>query len=320
MALTVSALIASYGAYYMQGSQGMNNLKAKLYRGAEFDSLFTSFTQEDTIVRNVKVSSGEVLQPFQKAHTPKGGVTLLPQPINLYKLKADDEIYPDEIEGTYVTFLAGDGVKREDWPIIRYWVEEVMIKQLVEDIDTHAFTAVYAAPTAGTAAAASTSIDGFRKIIQNLVADVSSGINVIATGALSTTATTFVGQVEAFVAGMSPDYIKSQKEIIIAVSPANDIKFRKGMRTLYNGNYEQTKDLTALIDYPNVKVRGFQAMSGSSKIFATHKANLLLPLRRNSQEVHVWADGRLVKAQHDHWRGYGVVDPRLFYTNDLENT
>lgn len=320
MALTVAALVASYGAYYMKGSQGINNLKAKLYRGAQFDSLFTDFPTEDTIVRNVKVTSGEVLQPFQKGHTPKGGVTLLPQPINLYKIKADDEIYPDEIEATYVGFLAGEGVKREEWPIIRYWIEEIMLKQLVEDIDNNAFTAVYAAPTAGTAAAASTSFNGFRKVIQDLVDDTDSGIEVIATGALSSTATTFVGQIESFVAGMSTDYIASQREIIIAMSTANALKFRKGMRTLYNGNYEQTADLTALVDFPNVKVKGYLAMAGSSKIFATHTGNLLRPTKRNSQEVHVWADGRLVKAQHDHWRGYGVIDPRQFYTNDLENS
>jgi hypothetical protein len=36
--------------------------------------------------------------------------------------------------------------------------------------------------------------------------------------------------------------------------------------------------------------------------------------------VELDKNGRNVMALHDHWRGYGVADPRYFWTNDLENT
>jgi hypothetical protein len=259
------------------------------------------------------------LQAFQKAFTPTGGVTMLPQPIHLTKIKDDDSNFPDQIESSYAGFLAGTGVDRKDWPVVRWWIEEVMLKQLVEDIDNWAFKAVYVAPTPGTAGAASGALHGFRKVIQDLVADTNSGINVIATGALNATPATFVGQIEAFVEGMDPDYRNSQ-EIVIAMSHTLANRFKKGMRTLYNVNYSQSADLMALIDYPNIKVMGQNAMSGSNKIFATHKANLLRPTKRNGVEVVVEGRTREVLAYHDHLRGYGVVDPRLFYTNDLENT
>lgn len=315
-AITIAALLAEYGAFYQKGSQNERNLLAKLYKDAEFDTLFTYTPTTDTIIRNVKVTSGSVLQAFQKQFTPKGGIGFLPQPIDLYHIKADDDIYPDELEASYIGFLAGEGLDRKDWPIVRYWVEEILMKQFIEDIDNNAFSAVLVNPTAGTAGDPEDSMNGFKKIIQGLVAG--GHTTPIATGALSTAPQTFVEQIEAFVEAI-PAHLRKRLPMTIAVSDVLQSRFKKGMRAKYNINYEQTNQLLSHIDYPNIQIKGFNALAGSNKIFASTKSNLILGVKRASTMVDIEKNGRNVMALHDHWRGYGVADPRLFWTNDLEN-
>ncbi len=315
-AINITALLAQYGEFYKKGSQSTRDLYRKLYKDAEFDSLFTMLPTEDTVIRNVQVTSNPVLQAFQKQFTPAGGMGFLPQPIDLFQIKADDDVYPDEIEKSYLGFLANSNLDREQWPLVRYWIEEVLFKQFIEDIDNEAFKAVFVAPTAGTAGTPAQSMNGFKKVIQNLVAG--GHTTPIATGALNATPATFVGQIEAFVEGI-PAHIRSRFSMTIAMSDVLANRFRKGMREKYNMNYPQT-ELNKLIDFPNITVKGFNAMAGSNKIF-TSASPLILGMKRPTELVQIGKkDLRLIQASTDHWRGYGVADPRYFYTNDLENT
>lgn len=317
MAITASGIISEYGAFYQKGSQAEKNLLKKLYQDAQFDSLFSYLPTEDTIVRNVRVSSTPVLQAFQKAFTPAGGVAFDPEPMILDPIKADDEIYPDEIEQTYVGFLASNNLDRKEWPIARWWVEEVFFKQFIEDINGNGYSAVRVAPTAGTAGTPAQSLNGFKKIIQQKVA--AGTTNVFNTGALAAANTDFVTQMETFV-GSIPDLVKNKMQIFVAMSQANALKFRRGNRAKYNLNYNQQEDVSAFVDFPQIKVVGVDAMVGSSKIWATDKRNIVLAMKRPTQAVQLESVDRKVKAYTDHWRTYGIVNGRYFYTNDLENT
>jgi hypothetical protein len=46
------------------------------------------------------------VQPFQKAFTPIGTFKFKPNEFSLYKLKIDLQEYPDDLEATYLAFLA----------------------------------------------------------------------------------------------------------------------------------------------------------------------------------------------------------------------
>lgn len=319
MAITISELQTEYGAFYKQGGQNEQNMFNKLYRTAEFDGLFTYRPTKDTIVRNVTVHANSVLQAYQKAFTPKGGGEFKPAPINLYKVKADDALTPDEIEASYVGFLAGEGQNKADWPIVRWWIENVLFNQFAEDIDTNAFSAVYAAPTAGTAGDSDEALDGLHKVLKDLIADsyLPSG-NIIATGALDTTPADFVTQLEEFVQGI-PDYLRKRLKLELMLNTTLEQRFRAGMREKYNMNYNQA-NLSALIDYPNISVVGVSAMGTSSKLIVSQKANRLLYVKRPDLMVDIQKDGRQINLLHDHWRGYGFGDARLVWTNDLENS
>lgn len=319
MAITLTALQSEYGSFYQKGSQNEKNLFTKIYREAEFDNLFTYRPTADTVVRNVHVLSNSVIQAYQKAFTPKGGGEFKPAQIDLFKVKADDSLTPDEIEESYIGFLAGEGQDKSQWPIVKWWLENILFKQFAEDIDTYGYSAVHAAPTAGTAGDSDEAFDGLGQVIKDRIADGSiPSANIIATGANSSTATTFVGQVEALVAGI-PDFLRKRLPFEIMMSTTLEQRYKDGMRTKYNANYAQAQ-ISTHIDYQNIKIVGVSAMSGSAKLLASTKANRVLAIKRPALLADIQKDGRQINLLHDHWRGYGFADTRYVFTNDQENT
>jgi hypothetical protein len=54
----------------------------------------------------ILASLDRVVQPFQKAFTPIGTFKFKPNEFSLYKLKIDMQEYPDDLEATYLGFLA----------------------------------------------------------------------------------------------------------------------------------------------------------------------------------------------------------------------
>ncbi|MFO0385153.1 MAG: hypothetical protein ACK505_00095 [Flavobacteriales bacterium] len=313
MSLTTTALVADYGAYYQKGSQGLKDLQMNLYRGAEFDQAFTMVTTEDTVIRKVIVSSDAVLQAFQKAFTPKGAATFTTLPINLFNVKGDDEIYPDDIEATYIGFLASNNLDRKEWPISRWYVERVLMAQMIQDIDDNAYKADYTAPTAGTAGAASAAFDGFKKVlIDNEDAGKIPAGNILTTGTIPTDPGDFVAWVEGLVEAIPAD-LRARLELGVHMSHAFAVRYKKGMREAYNANYLQESDLMRLANFPNIKVAGFSAMSGENGVFIAPKGNLILGMKRPTSLVEMESVDRKVKVWTDHWRGYGIADGRFIW-------
>lgn len=321
MALTITDVVTSFGAYYQKGSQGMKDLLGKLYRGNKFDELFTVVNTEDTVLRRVRVTSAAFVQAFQNTFTENAATTMTPVAINLSKIKFDAKELFEALEDSYIGFLTGNDLDRKTWPIARYLVEKVFLPQMVEDIEMSiAYKGVYVAPTEGTAGAVGAAMDGFKKYIQTIVASVElPAANIVATGALSATPATLVGQFETFVAGI-PDNIRTKPGLVIACSPTHALNYKIGMRSLYNANYAQESDLLTLANFPNIKISEQPAMAGDGKIFASFKENMLLGIKRGSKAVEIESVDRSVKIWHDHWRGYGVADARLFFTNDIGNS
>ncbi|CAB4138874.1 hypothetical protein UFOVP350_19 [uncultured Caudovirales phage] len=318
MSLTASAIVAEYGAFYKKGTQGEKDLMMKLYRGAEFDAAFTYTPTEDTVIHKVTVSSDPVLQAFQKSFTPKGGATFEPMPINLRKVKADDDFHPDDIEATYIGFLASNNLDRKEWPISRWYVEKVLMQQFIQDIDDNAYKAVYSAPTEGTAGAANAAFNGFKKVlIDNEAAGRIPTANILTTGTIPTNPADFVTWVEALVEAI-PDDLRKRLQLGVHMSHAFATRYVKGMRAKYNANYLQETELMKLADYKNVSVAGFSAMTGESGVFIAPKANLILGMKRPTELVRMESNKRKVDVYTDHWRGYGVADGRFIWlTNNI---
>ena len=204
MAITTSSIVSEYGAYYIDAGQNKNRLLNLLTQGRELEQYVTPIKSNDTIFRLGNAAFTSLVQPFQKAFTQKGGVTITPNEIRVYNIKIDDEFYPDEIKANWLGFLAAAKVDRKDWPLVK-WLMEVYYKQQIDrDMELNEYyKGIYATPGAGVAGADGTAMNGLKKQLQDGV--TAGTINVVNTiGALN--ASTIFDQVEAFTDAISEVY------------------------------------------------------------------------------------------------------------------
>ena len=120
MAITTTSIVSEYGAYYIDAGQNKNRLLSLLTQGRELEQYVTPIKSNDTIFRLGNASFNSLVQPFQKAFTQKGGITIVPNEIRVYNIKIDDEFYPDEIKANWLGFLAAAKVDRKDWPLVKW--------------------------------------------------------------------------------------------------------------------------------------------------------------------------------------------------------
>lgn len=338
MSLTVTSIVSMHGQVYKDSGQGMKDLKSKFYTPSVTDALFGLTPTNETIKHMGKAKASRVLQVFQKVDTPIGGLTVEGLSATLTKLKVDVAEYPDEIEDTWLGFLASlDANERAKWPFVRWWLNEHIMPQSQEDWE---LLEVYKGTTAtittpGTANAAGSNFIGLRKQINALITAGKIDNSTTVTGAVDVDAQDWVTQVE--------DWIKLCKErssedrliwesgqiTEICMSPENRDHFKRGMRVKYNMNYNQvSNDPTKMVDDnlyvidSRIRIVGLPCMIGDDKIFATPSWNRWGYIKRpNSGTYFQLAPGsniRQVKAAMDFWKGIGFWMGEYVYTNDLE--
>ena len=191
--------------------------------GRETTKYATQIKTDDTVYRLAKSTISSLVQSFQKSFTPKGDVTFTPYPIELFKMKVDMEIYPDDIEDNWLGFLASNSLTRKDWPLIRYILESHAFGKIAEDMELNEYyKGVYAAPTPGVAGANGTAMDGLKKTLQ------SAGISRLTMAALD--AATIYDQIEAAFEQISEVY--QTTEMVVCVAPKWARAFLKDKRSL----------------------------------------------------------------------------------------
>src|SRR6056297_2724024 len=119
----VSDIINEFGNYYIPQRQSTDRLVRQLRFPSVTEQSFRPILTDATEYRMSEVRIGELLQPFQKGWTPKGQSEFKPVTIKLYEMKLDHEVYPDEIEQSWLGFLADNDLDRREWPLVRYLIE-----------------------------------------------------------------------------------------------------------------------------------------------------------------------------------------------------
>lgn len=318
MATVINAaqVVADFGAYYINAGQNENDIHNAIREKFDSMSVFTVVDSEDTVLRAANATFAEALQSFQKAFTPKGGITFTPEAIPLFNVKVDESFYPDDLKYSWIQFLTSNNLDRTTWPFVRYFIEEYVLGQILTDLEKNLYGAVYAAPTPGTAGAASAAFNGLKKIINDAI--TAATITPIVTGAPSATPATWAGQVETFTAGIPELYWDN----VLNLNMSRSLKLRyiQGRRTKYNSNWGQTTQIDVVQDFEQVKINGFGSMTGQTKIWGTPKANAIMALKggSNMNIVEVEKVDRQVKVYTDFWIGFGFIDPSKVYTNDQD--
>lgn len=314
--ITSSSVVADFGAYYINAGQNESNIHTVLRERFEEESDFTVVESEDTVLREVNATFGELLQPFQTQFTPKGTVTFLPKQIPLYNVKVDQSFYPDALKSQYLSFLTSENLDRTTWPFVRWFIEVYVMGAIAHDLTQNLYAAEYAAPTPGTAGNANTSFNGLKKIINDGI--TAGSIVPITTGAPNADAKTWAGQIETFCTGIPELYWSTAMKLIMSRSLA--LRYKQGRRVKYNSNYAQVDEAMAVQDFEQILVTGRGSMTGSTKIWATPKNNAILAFKGGSNRhiVEVEKVDRLVKVYTDFWIGLGFINDSLVFTNNQD--
>jgi hypothetical protein len=219
------------------------------------------------------------------------------------------DIYPDDIEANWLGFLASENQSRKDWPLIRYIMEHHLIQKIDSDLELNEYyKGVYAAPTAGTAGANGTSMDGLQLLLKT-----NARVNRLVMEPLA--ASTIYDQLEEAYEQISEVY--QNVPMLICVAPKWRRAFLKDKRA--QGFYERTgaDQIDDTLDFSPASVKALPSMMGTDDLFITPKENLLHITKKgaNAANFKVEESKRCVSIMTDWWEGYGFGLPETVWTN-----
>lgn len=256
----------------------------------------------------------ELLQPYQKAFTPKGEAKFIPRTNKVRQIKIDyiiDDI--DDIYRTYLAYLASEGLKRTEWPMVKYIVNELMVPQIRDEIAEMSVNGEYAAPTPGTAGDSLESTDGVNTIIANEI--TATNLTPIVTGSI--TQANIIDKIEQeFVDALPTRYKKLPEPIIMA----EELKamYWRAYRGEFGGNSNYTGKERVFVDGTKKEIIGIPEMNGSQRMIHTPKKNFLCMYDKllTPNKFEVQPNKREVIVMSDFKRGYGFRTLDMLFVND----
>ncbi len=317
MGLDLATLNTDLGAYTRKYS---NTIMAQVFQGIELEKYMTGVAKvtDEYVMGNATI--GQVLQPFHSAWQPKGEVLITPMINKVRQMKVDFTLTDlDDLYRTYLAFMAEEGRERKDWPIVKYIVNEMLIPQMIEDMNTVSAKGVYSANggVAGTAEATIGSVDG---VLTKVTAAIAGGeLTPIATGVI--TASNILDAVNAFVDGMPEKYNGKPMDILVSQTLATwygrAYKTEYGTASNYTGNGESVDNIHT-IDGSRMRIVGLNSFSGSQRMVATPKKNFLklydkvnypsaFEIQANRRDIDIFTDLK---------RGYGFGTWEWVFVND----
>tara|TARA_R110002124_G_scaffold285057_3_gene463120 strand:- start:546 stop:1493 length:948 start_codon:yes stop_codon:yes gene_type:complete len=302
MSIDKADLVTAFGDYYINEGQNMNRLLSQLRQKSETPTYAKPLIHDGEIYRYSNVVMGEIVQQFQKKFVHKGDVEFKPNEIRLRHLMIDIELYPDEVESSWLGFLGSiDGGERKDYPIVKYLLENEIIPQMKHDIEMKGyFKGEYETPVADTAGETIKAIDGLKSILDAGIAD--SSMDEITLSATPTAANAF-DIIEEFVDGL--DDIVSGVKKRIYMDPAILRWYHRDKRNTHGTdvNYNAEKPV---VDFTNVELVGLPSMSGEKYIFSTPNDNFLYIRRVNGMKApRLEESKKAVYLMTDWWEGIG---------------
>lgn len=336
MGMDVSAIVNKWGAQYVNEGQTAKDIKKKLFTQPRTASFFRRIPEENTIYKSSYATMDSTLQAMTEYYHSKGTLTFTPHEIALGEFKINQTVKPDTLKKSWLGFLLTIAEKdRSKWPIIRWIISEMLIPQAKEEFEENvAFrgwkltgfqasmptvsgaTFVRELASADAELPANASMDGIRT--QIIRWEDEGRITPISTGAPSVTATTWVGQVEAFIASIP---LKVRKKIdYVWMDETLFNRYKDGVREKYNKYHAQNEDITLVVN-SNVRVNWLDGQSGSTKIWATPAMNRVNPFKdANSGRFQVEGQSIYDVLMATDWMELLTFDvPEFIYTNDQEN-
>lgn len=312
--INATDVVSQWGNYFLSNGQNAADLFKKLYQPSETAKYFKTIPFNGTQYRTASDELQRIVQPFQKAYTPTGNLTVKPNVINLSKIKVDTTWAPDELSYSWLAFLEGEGINRADWPFIKWLLMEHMAPKIQEDLEMNEiYGGVETAPTPGTAGVVSTSMNGLQKVMNDWV--TASRSTAITMGAVPTDPVLFCTYVETFVKSL-PALYRSKVDYLF-MSEDLQLRYRTGKYLKYNMNYN-AQDIDNVFLFPNLKVVGLPSMTGKTRIWTTPVWNRVRPVWKtaNVNTFRVESTKRLVDIFTDWYEAIGFNHPESVFLSD----
>jgi uncharacterized protein YciU (UPF0263 family) len=305
MAITTTAIVQEYGAYYIDAGQNKKRILSMLSQGSEIVKYATPIKTDDTIFRLANATFHSLVQPFQKTFTQKGGVDIVPNEIRQYRFKLDDEFMPDEFYATWLGFLTAQQVDRKEWPFVKWLIEVYYKNQIDQDMELNEYyKGVYATPQAGVAGEDGTGMNGVQYLLK---AGVEQGtMNSVDIGELN--ASTIFDQIEAFTDEISEVYQGVKMNVFMSRHWLKKYLQDKRVQGFYQKFSE--KDIDSGIDFTPLNVIGLASMVGNEDIFCTPAQNFLhvapATITKNSFKFEEAKRAVAVMADWSEGLGFGI--------------
>lgn len=312
MEIEIQDIITEFGNYYKPGGQSIKDVRTALMAPSETELFFG--TPRLTTATRIELSNAaisRVLQGYQVDFTEIGQTEFTPQIINLDHFKIDVKIAPAELMESWLGFLAENALQPKDCPLIKYWLEMLVIPKSKEDLEIYEiFAGKKVAPTKGTASAAGSNMNGIKEKLK------AADISVITMGAVPTEPVEFVDYVEDF-AGNIPEVARNATKNI-AMNKTLELRYKQGKRKKYNQYYAQDADLLKLADF-DINVKGLTSHASSTVIWATPDNNKVIGNKNpgNQTVFNIQEFDRQVKALTDFHKGVGFWSNKAVFRSDI---
>jgi len=321
-AVTTTDLVTEFGDYYVNQGQNMQSLLQKLrVRTATPNAAIIEYT-ENTVYRRSQSILSEIVQAFQRPFTTKGSYEFKPRTIDLYRLKFDIALHPDDIVGTWVGFLEGEvqsgrmttDMARAQWPLVRYMIEMDVFPQIQHDLETKLYyKGEYLAPTANVAGATINAMSGIRKWLKDGLASHGGDGSILELsdwGGVSPT--TIFDKAESIIETLGLEL--ENEPLIMCMSPKNVREYLRDRRNQFGDHVEYNSSKLTLDFYENCRIIGLPSMAGTDDLFITPARNFKFVRRAQSlQQPKIEELKREVFLMLDWWEGIGFDLNELVY-------
>ena len=325
MAITATHIVQQYGQRYENKGQSINDVFTAFKRNRTLPTFATKrFTENDTLqLAQADISS--VLQPFHKTFTAKGDTTIVANEITLRKMKVDISIDPDDIEQTWLGFMAdlNDG-ERANWPIVRYIWEVWLAERLAQDHEECDWNGIYTAhPGSGTPSHL-TSYTGLKNLIIAGLASSTNPMNAVSvTGEFSLSGA--FEAMESFVDGL-PQFWRN-KAVDIYISQKAYKNYFRDRRNTHGANWgfdtpgmkRDNMDVMTVDGFPNWRLVPFGGMDmadDTNWVFATPRANIVHGQKTVGKRMSMDKDTRTVNLYADWFEAVGFLCNAMVYAYD----
>ena len=275
--LDISKLLSAFEEYYLDAGQNKSRLIRSLVQPAvTFERYARQIRTRETTFRLANYEYGSVIQPFSTKFEPISNIKFFPNETFLEPMKVNVQITPHDIEQGYLGFMAGDETRTlQDWPIVRWLLEEYIAKQIQADRE------LYITYKGKKKVGGKTPIDCMDGIKERLVKGATADypINIIK-GIGKLNATQIFDQIESFSKGIPDLYVGEKVSIFVAPKWVRAYREAKRDRGTYFIPVNGSNQIDERVDFTNHKLVPLPSMAGTDDIWASVDNNLLWLTKR----------------------------------------